>query len=355
MSLGHHSHAAPGVLTALADTAFPPKYLLKLPQGETCPLPSVTPRPGEGQDPVCRSRRSEELVSFVGSGLETRLPPHPASGLATLGAHSFKEDPSCSRPWGRRKGVQGEEKGDLDTGTPAGGQSPGSSAGTPRETASFLPTPACATRQSGPPDTRHLCMGSTAVGARPSGGVPSPCALRELGGPPDNVPEDSPSGHLAGLSSCCSFLTAPTPPSRPELASCTHSETQWSFRAHGPFPSLRAEPRLTWCCLSRSLPLPTEQKEKAASVYLALHFLGSSTQDKGPDTRPVSRMVGGRMKTGLGEGGQVQTSKLSCPVASGIVSQERVSEPEGKKGLLWRKAKMFRGNGKQKLSVCSRR
>ncbi|XP_032206080.1 zinc finger protein 831 isoform X2 [Mustela erminea] len=354
-SLGHHSHVASGVLTALADTAFPPKYLLKLPQGETCPPPSVTARLGEGQDPACRSRRPEELVSFVGSGLGTRLPPCPASGMATSGAHSFKEDPSCSRPWGRRKGEQGEEKGDLDTGTPAGGQSPGSSAGTPRETASFLPTPVCATRQSGPPDTCHLCMGSTAVGARPSGGVPSPCALRELGGPTENVPEDPPSGPLAGLSSCCSFLAASTPPSWPELASCTHSETQRSFRAHGPFPSLRAEPRLTWCCLSRSLPLPTEQKEKAASVYLALHFLGGSTQAKGPDTRPVSRTVGGWMKTGLGEGGQVQTSKLSCPVASGIVSQERVSEPEGKKGLLWRKAKMFRGNGKRKLSVCSRR
>ncbi|NXD20860.1 ZN831 protein, partial [Spelaeornis formosus] len=30
------------------------------------------------------------------------------------------------------------------------------------------------------------------------------------------------------------------------------------------FPSLSAEPRLTWCCLSRSLPLPVEQSGNAA-------------------------------------------------------------------------------------------
>ncbi|NXQ76657.1 ZN831 protein, partial [Quiscalus mexicanus] len=33
------------------------------------------------------------------------------------------------------------------------------------------------------------------------------------------------------------------------------------------FPSLSAEPRLTWCCLSRSLPLPSEQGGHAASVH----------------------------------------------------------------------------------------
>ncbi|XP_025709052.1 zinc finger protein 831 isoform X3 [Callorhinus ursinus] len=42
--------------------------------------------------------------------------------------------------------------------------------------------------------------------------------------------------------------------------------------------------------------------------------------------------------------------KLSCPVASGMVSQ-----PEWKKGPPWRKVKMFRGSGKQKLSIRSRR
>ncbi|XP_060088951.1 zinc finger protein 831 [Heteronotia binoei] len=37
------------------------------------------------------------------------------------------------------------------------------------------------------------------------------------------------------------------------------------------FPSLNAEPRLTWCCLTRNLPLPVEQKEKKDSAYSSLH------------------------------------------------------------------------------------
>ncbi|NWI09960.1 ZN831 protein, partial [Crypturellus soui] len=41
------------------------------------------------------------------------------------------------------------------------------------------------------------------------------------------------------------------------------------------FPSLNAEPRLTWCCLTRSLPLPAEQKGNADSAYSSLH-----TRDK---------------------------------------------------------------------------
>lgn len=37
------------------------------------------------------------------------------------------------------------------------------------------------------------------------------------------------------------------------------------------FPTLNAETRLTWCCLTRNLPLPVEQKEKKYSAYSALH------------------------------------------------------------------------------------
>ncbi|NXN80910.1 ZN831 protein, partial [Bombycilla garrulus] len=37
------------------------------------------------------------------------------------------------------------------------------------------------------------------------------------------------------------------------------------------FPSLSAEPRLTWCCLSRSLPLPWEQGGNAASAHPSVH------------------------------------------------------------------------------------
>ncbi|NXA18641.1 ZN831 protein, partial [Ibidorhyncha struthersii] len=45
--------------------------------------------------------------------------------------------------------------------------------------------------------------------------------------------------------------------------------------AKSTFPSLNAEPRLTWCCLTRSLPLPAEQKGNADSAYSSLH-----TRDK---------------------------------------------------------------------------
>ncbi|NXY87258.1 ZN831 protein, partial [Alcedo cyanopectus] len=37
------------------------------------------------------------------------------------------------------------------------------------------------------------------------------------------------------------------------------------------FPSLNAEPRLTWCCLTRSLPLPAEQKGNSDSAYCSMH------------------------------------------------------------------------------------
>ncbi|XP_053100420.1 zinc finger protein 831 isoform X2 [Hemicordylus capensis] len=37
------------------------------------------------------------------------------------------------------------------------------------------------------------------------------------------------------------------------------------------FPALNAEPQLTWCCLTRNLPLPVEQKEKKDSAYFPLH------------------------------------------------------------------------------------
>ncbi|NXS32644.1 ZN831 protein, partial [Pomatostomus ruficeps] len=37
------------------------------------------------------------------------------------------------------------------------------------------------------------------------------------------------------------------------------------------FPSLSAEPRLTWCCLSRSFPLPSEQSGDTGSAQPSRH------------------------------------------------------------------------------------
>ncbi|NXS55782.1 ZN831 protein, partial [Brachypteracias leptosomus] len=59
------------------------------------------------------------------------------------------------------------------------------------------------------------------------------------------------------------------------LTGCPGSLTASSPRST--FPSLSAEPQLTWCCLTRSLPLPAEQKGNADSAYSSMH-----TSDKEP-------------------------------------------------------------------------
>ena len=53
------------------------------------------------------------------------------------------------------------------------------------------------------------------------------------------------------------------------LTCCSGSLTVSSTKST--FPSLNAEPRLTWCCLTRSLPLPAEQKGNADSAYSSMH------------------------------------------------------------------------------------
>ncbi|XP_068769191.1 zinc finger protein 831 [Struthio camelus] len=46
------------------------------------------------------------------------------------------------------------------------------------------------------------------------------------------------------------------------------------------FPSLSAEPRLTWCCLTRSLPLPAEQKGNADSAYSSMHICDKESSNE---------------------------------------------------------------------------
>nr|XP_005569529.1 PREDICTED: zinc finger protein 831 [Macaca fascicularis]XP_015285506.1 PREDICTED: zinc finger protein 831 [Macaca fascicularis] len=357
---------APRVLSALADNAFSPKYLLRLPQAET-PSPLPIPRgPRHSQDSLCSSGWPEERASFVGSALGTPLSPSPASGPSPGEADSILEDLNSSRPRDGRKGAQLRgDKGDrMATNRPAARESPISAPGAPREATSSPPTPMCEAHlvqdMEGDSDRIHrLCMGSTLATARPSGDVPNPWVPNwELGEPPENAPEDPSSGPLVGPDPCSrlqpgSFLTALTRPQGvspgwPELALSSHSGTSRSHSPHSPhnpFPSLKAEPRLTWCCLSRSVPLPAEQKARAASVYLAAHFPGSSLRDEGPSGPPGSS--GGWTWTSPGEGGLAQMSKFSYPTVPGVMSQHQASEPEGKKGLP-RRAKMSHGNGKQR-------
>uniref|UniRef100_A0A2K5U629 Zinc finger protein 831 n=1 Tax=Macaca fascicularis TaxID=9541 RepID=A0A2K5U629_MACFA len=357
---------APRVLSALADNAFSPKYLLRLPQAET-PSPLPIPRgPRHSQDSLCSSGWPEERASSVGSALGTPLSPSPASGPSPGEADSILEYLNSSRPRDGRKGAQLRgDKGDrMATNRPAARESPISAPGAPREATSSLPTPMCEAHlvqdMEGDSDRIHrLCMGSTLARARPSGDVPNPWVPDwELGEPPENAPEDPSSGPLVGPDPCSrlqpgSFLTALTRPQGvspgwPKLALSSHSGTSRSHsphNPHNPFPSLKAEPRLTWCCLSRSVPLPAEQKARAASVYLAAHFPGSSLRDEGPSGPPGSS--GGWTWTSPGEGGLAQMSKFSYPTVPGVMSQHQASEPEGKKGLP-RRAKMSHGNGKQR-------
>ncbi|NXN91168.1 ZN831 protein, partial [Rhinopomastus cyanomelas] len=65
-----------------------------------------------------------------------------------------------------------------------------------------------------------------------------------------------------------------------DLTCCSGSCTVPSSK--GTFPSLNAEPQLTWCCLTRSLPLPVEQKGSADSAYSSMH---SSDKEPSSDCR----------------------------------------------------------------------
>ncbi|XP_008065734.1 zinc finger protein 831 [Carlito syrichta] len=339
---------APGVLSALADNAFPPKYLLRLPQAETLSLQPVPRGPRQSQNSVYRSGQPGEQVSSVGLGLGTPLSSGPVSGPFPDEADSW------SRQWDERKGTQSGEKGDrIVMSISAVWES--LSPGVPRETTSSPPAPTCDAYVAQDIEgethaTHHLCMGSILARARPSRDVSNPWAPNlELGGAPENAPEDPPSGSPAGLNACCplqpsSFLTQPqgVPLDWPKLALSFHSGTPRGLGAQSPFPSLKAEPRLTWCCLSRSLPLPEEQKAKAASVYAALHIPGSSLQGESPMSHE------GWTLTSTREGEPMQMAKLSYPRVPGMMSQDHVSAPERKKGLLHWRARTFRGNSKEK-------
>ncbi|XP_062058566.1 zinc finger protein 831 [Lepus europaeus] len=301
---------------AAVHNAFPPKYLLRLPQRETpVPLPGAQ-GPLQGRDPVCRIAGPKELASVVGPPLT----PSPAAGPTPGEAGGISEDPRWCRPRAGRKEEQGGEQEGARThaGVPAAKQSPEAAPGTSGVTATCASS--CAQAVEGETLATHQPCPSVSTkpsGSDPDQGAPAP----GLGGPPGTSPEAAPLGPPAEPKLHCPLQPSsfPTVPGWPELALSPHSGTPRSSGAYSPFPSLRAEPRLTWCCLSRSVLLPVEQ-EKSSSVYLALHFPGGGPQDEGPDP----------------------------PSVGGVMAQHPASEPEQKKGPPQRRTRMWRGNSKQK-------
>ncbi|XP_015737223.1 zinc finger protein 831 [Coturnix japonica] len=68
-------------------------------------------------------------------------------------------------------------------------------------------------------------------------------------------------------------------------ALCSNSPTSYSesftvLSTKSTFPSLNAETQLTWCCLTKSLPLPAEQKGNADSAYSSMHTHKESSSER---------------------------------------------------------------------------
>ncbi|XP_012879816.1 PREDICTED: zinc finger protein 831 isoform X2 [Dipodomys ordii] len=342
----------PEAPVALTHSTFPPKYLLRLPQGETHPPPPIPPLPGQHPDSPCSSGQLKGQASAVGSVPGSAQPPDPALGPTPGEAEGLLEDPSRPRPRDRGEEAQaGSEKGDrVRAKVPDTRDSPSLAPGLPWEPAPFPPTPT----GHGPlarDSAIHLSQDSTSAEAQGPGGLlNSWVPPQEPVQPHKNAPEDSVPEPLAELRPCCpsqssssrTALTRPQgwAPSLPEP--CLPGG-----RAQSPFPSLRAEPRLTWCCLSRSLPLPAEQKERAESVYSSWYCPGSHLQAEGPLALPTGTRGWIRTSPGAGKPAP-QTPELCYPAVQGMRCRGLVSDPERKKGPWRRRVKASRGSSKQK-------
>uniref|UniRef100_A0A8C8RRN5 Zinc finger protein 831 n=1 Tax=Pelusios castaneus TaxID=367368 RepID=A0A8C8RRN5_9SAUR len=71
------------------------------------------------------------------------------------------------------------------------------------------------------------------------------------------------------------------PPALSQISLTCLSGNSRISSTRGSFPSLNAEPQLTWCCLTRTLPLPAEQKEKVDSAYSSLHICKKNSGSEG--------------------------------------------------------------------------
>ncbi|XP_050773723.1 zinc finger protein 831 isoform X2 [Gopherus flavomarginatus] len=128
----------------------------------------------------------------------------------------------------------------------------------------------------------------------------------------------------------------------------------------GSFPSLNAEPQLTWCCLTRSLPLPAEQKEKADSAYSSLHICKKKSGSEGTlskcdfsfiKVKNISKTVPyghttGNLKTLVSSFSQEEQPQKSSSKAAGSGASENISERE-KKEILCRRKKFTTNKSKR--------
>ncbi|XP_075757228.1 zinc finger protein 831 isoform X2 [Pelodiscus sinensis] len=128
----------------------------------------------------------------------------------------------------------------------------------------------------------------------------------------------------------------------------------------GSFPSLNAEPQLTWCCLTRSLPLPAEQKEKADSAYSSLHICKKNSGSERTlskcdfsfiKTKNINKTVTcglttGNLKSLVSSFSQEEQPQKSSSKAGGCGVLENVSERE-KKERLYRREKFTTNKSKR--------
>ncbi|KAM9068299.1 zinc finger protein 831 [Sarcophilus harrisii] len=383
------------------ENAFSPKYILQLPQEDSRTELSIT-MSKEQQDRSFRgSKKIESLAGSLSlpqaecaaggmglplnSGTSTMavtscLPPRPSPSISTLPElASGRESPKHTQPRDERAGTGDPAVSEAQAAEEAIGRAGGCSPQAPEKvpfasvyTSSFLL--ADDIKREGQL-LRHLHSGSTTLlvtttsGRRVSAWDSPEQRLPgwERGEPSSPGPQHPREGSvssprsLENTSRCHSFESfychaLPTPPRAsptwPQVSPTSHSGSPRSLGARGSFPSLSAEPRLTWCCLSRSLPLPAEQKEKAHSVYSSLHICDNNSGEEGASSRRdflnvrntaqavTDGLTSGSLKTlvsSLSWGPQKQ--KLSRAIGAGRVSGEKVSEPKKKREVPCRRGK----------------
>ncbi|NXG17451.1 ZN831 protein, partial [Grallaria varia] len=156
-----------------------------------------------------------------------------------------------------------------------------------------------------------------------------PCALKDISPPPQDM-QPSQSSTDNPIYFCHSFGTfycrALTTHCK-EFPALPHNNQTCSsgslLGTKGTFPSLSAEPRLTWCCLSRSLPVPVEQKGSAHSAYSSVPSChrGSSSHCPLPKydisivkMKNISKtMAHGFTSTSFSKGQQMQELSSAAP------------------------------------------